>query len=389
MKTNNQLKPIIAMRIMQLAILIMSISHTLYSQEQVKPTVAILNIDSKGINQDPTSMSYLFRLELEKTGKYNVMDKYDVADIVKKNGIDLNSCYGKTCVVEAGRLLSTDKMLTGSIERFGEKIVISIKLIDVQAATIEKSNTTEYLNLQQEIQKMVEISIKKMLEIETNPQMVDLLISYDVPVSSPKTQLKLNGPRMGIAYTTGDAAQRLQDSKDKGGFDMYPATFQFGYQQEVQYMSAGNFQALFEFIPMISGLESGSFIPSLTILNGFRMSKNGWEIAFGPSFRVIQKANGFYDTDGLIGNNGNWYLEKDMEKVYKADSSQYYPIISRLDSRGKHSLSTSLVLAAGKTFRSGYLNIPVNIFVSPRKEGWTFGASFGFNVQKKSRENIY
>ena len=65
------------------------------------------------------------------------------------------------------------------------------------------------------------------------------------------------------------------------GFGMLPIMTQFGYQMEWQYLSAGNLQALVEVIPLISGMDQGRFIPSLTLMNGFRHSKTGVEIAFG------------------------------------------------------------------------------------------------------------
>ena len=48
----------------------------------------------------------------------------------------------------------------------------------------------------------------------------------------------------------------------------------------------------------------------------------------------------------------------------------------------------NLIFAAGRTFRSGYLNVPVNVFVSPRKDGTVVGLSFGFNIQKRSNTGI-
>lgn len=373
-----------------------AVSFAQQSNTPPGPTLAILNIDSKGIIPDAAALSYLVRLELEKTGKYVVMDKYDVADFVKKSGIDLNNCYGKTCVVNAGELLGADKMITGSVERFGEKIVITLRMIDVKSKAVEKSEATEYLNLQPELQKMVEISVKKLVGIEPDKNMVNLLIDYDVPIKSPKTTLCLNGPRMGASYTEGFAGERMQAGKEAGGYNMYPVNFQIGWQQEYQYLSAGDFQALIEGIVLVGGLESGKFIPSFTFLNGFRESRSGWEFAFGPTFRFIQKADGFFDKDNRLGKGGNaWHLANEWNSsnpelvdtvngVPQLEKNPY-PIESQMDSRGDVRLSTGLLLAVGKTFKSGYLNIPVNIYVSPRREGWIMGASFGFNVSKKPR----
>lgn len=364
---------------------------------QNKPSIAVLNIDSKGVINDAQEMGYLFRLEMEKTGVYNVMDKYEVNDVLAKNKVDLSNCYSKSCLTEAGKLLNVDKMLGGSVERLGEKIVISLRLIDVKTGSIEKTEATEYLNLP-EVQKMVAISVKKMVGQEPDPNMVKLLIDYDVPIESPKNTLKLNGPRMGFATTVGPAFEILTgDDKSKGQFGMFPATFQFGWQQEFQYISAGNFQALVENFFMVSGLESSRFIPSYSPMLGFRFGKGAWEFGFGPTFRLVQKANGFYDTQGYIGKEGEWHMEDEWsnavgkkDSTWKSNNKELvsknpYSSETRIDSRGDFALSTGLIIAVGKTFRSGYLNIPVNAFIAPRKDGTTIGLTVGFNIQKKKK----
>ncbi|MEO8150185.1 MAG: hypothetical protein ABI723_21305 [Bacteroidia bacterium] len=350
-----------------------------YPQNQL-PTLAVISIDSKGIEHDSESLAYMVRLEIEKIKQYNVMDKYDMAEAIKKTNIDVKGCFGKNCVVAAGKQLGVDKIITGGVEQFAGKIVISIKLIDVNTSTVEKSDATEFLNVPDEMQRMIRISLQKLFGLLPDENTVEMLVNYDLPVSSPKSELRLNGPRMGASFFTGDARSILTSPEGVGGFNMYPATFMFGWQKEWQYLSAGNFQALIEFIPMIGGLESGHIIPYVTVMNGFRLNKSGWEIAFGPSFRWVNKADGFY-------YNNQWYLEENREHLAVNDSSlldqNLYPTYNRLDSRGPLTFSTSLVIGVGKTIKSGYLNIPVNVYYSPRKEGPVYGFSFGFNIYGK------
>ena len=368
--------------VMLIVLLVTSVNS--YAQTPKKSIAAVLGIDSKGVIQDAESVGYMVRLELEKANVFNVMDKYDVAEAVKKNNIDLKSCFGKSCVVAAGKVLDAEKMITGSVERFGEKIVISLKVIDIKNEAVEKQDATEYLNLQPELQRMIGISVQKLMGITPDQNLVGLLVNYDAPIESPKTQLSLNGPRMGFSMATGDAANVLTAPESEGGYNMYPATFQFGWQKEWQYLSAGDFQALVEFIPMIGGLESGKFIPSMTFLNGFRMGKKGWEFAFGPSFRVVKKAEGFWGDGNNGTENDQWYLTNEWFNSNPTEDNPY-PITKRLDSRGSLALSTSLFFGIGKTFKSGYLNIPVNVYVLPRKEGTVVGASFGFNLYRKPK----
>jgi hypothetical protein len=341
------------------------------AQSNTKPIIAVLNIDSKGLAYDGASMGNLVRIELDKTGVYTVLDKYEVAEVLSKNKVDLTTCFSKSCLIQTGKMLNAQKMLGGSIELLDEKIVITLKLIDVETGTVEKSNVTEYLNLP-EIQKMVRVSIQRIVGIEPDITMVNQLIDYDVPIQSPKNALRLNGPRMGFATTFGDAAEVITNKTVNGGFNMFPVTFEFGWQQEFQYISAGNFQALVENVFLISGLESGRVIPNYAALLGFRFGKKAWEFGFGPTLKVLKKADGYFDA------NNNWHLENDWN-----NGDNKYPIVSRLDSRGNPQLSTGLVIAVGRTFHSGYLNIPLNVYVAPSRDGTNVGATFGFNIQKK------
>lgn len=340
---------------------------------QAKISVAVIGVDTKGIKLDNVSMGNLVRLELEKANRFEVLDKYDVANLLAENNIEPDNCFGKTKLVEAGKLLNSDKVLTGNVEKFGDKIIFVLRMIDVSSEKIENTNVMEYLHLEDEIQTMAKISVNNIIGVENDELLVDLLIDYDNLVSSPKTTVKLNGPRMGVSYVSGDISKRLSAPEEEGGYNMYPISSVFGYQYEFQYLSSGEFQALVELVGAFSGLETGSFIPSLSTLNGFRFNESGWEFGLGPIFRLSRMAEGYYDEEN------NWHLADE------SDINNMYPIITQIDSRGDLKLTTSLIVAVGKTFRSGYLNMPVNIYVVPKKEGTTVGLMLGFNIAKKQK----
>jgi hypothetical protein len=367
------------------AVVLMMIAISTGAFAQTGKTLAVLNIESKGVIADAEGVGNMVRLEMEKTGMYKIFDRFDVADVMKKNELDINTCYAKSCLLQAGNLLKADKMMTGSVELYGEKIAITLKIVDVQTGDIEKANTTEYLNLQKEIQKMIHVSCQKLAGIEPEKYLTDVLIAYNQPVESSLTTVNLSGPRAGVYYTDGLIGTRMRaDKTNHGGLGMYNVTSVIGWQQEVQYLSAGNFQGLVECIFTGSGLESGRFIPAFTFLNGFRLNRQGWEIAFGPTFRFVRKANGYYT--GTMDENGvfhydpvkDWHLENEWTTPVKNP----HPIVSNVDDRGDATLSAGLVVAAGKTFKSGYLNIPVNVYVIPNKKGNVYGVSLGFNIVK-------
>ena len=174
---------------------------------------------------------------------------------------------------------------------------------------------------------------------------------------------------MGFTYFTGQTGSILKGAKKDGGFNAYPMMFQFGYQFEVQYLNQGNFQALFEFIPIITGLDQGKFLPSISILNGMRSNISGWEFAFGPVFYLNKQAKGYLD------NDNNWHFGD-------PPASSNFSTELRFDSRGEPAFDAGFVFGIGKSFKSGKLNIPVNAFFIPRRDGHRFGLSMGFNAKK-------
>lgn len=348
---------------------------------QSKKSIAVSNIDTRGVDIDPIAMGNLVRIEIEKKKLFDVIDKYDMSDVLKDKGLTLEECYGRTCIVEMGKALSVDQALTGSVERFSDKLVISMRLFNVKDGSIINTDVSEFQYAPNEIDLMIQVSINNIFGIENDMNMVSLLANYEDPISTKLTNVSLNGPRMGAALVTGDFAAAIKASKDEGGYGGYPVLSQLGYQYEVQYLTAGNFNALVEFLPIVSGLEQGLFIPSIVFMNGFRFGKGNWEIAFGPSVGIRKMANGYYD------DNNNWHLTRDWN-MENPDTENPYETISRMDSRGSAQIGSRWIWAVGRTFQSGYLNIPVNIYFSAQKQGWYVGTSVGFNVGRKRNSSM-
>jgi hypothetical protein len=337
--------------------------------------IGVLGIDSKGFPAiEPAQMSNIVRTELDRMGKFEVIDRYDVEYLLKNSDLKADNCFGKECLVDVGKKIRADKMLSGSIELYGERIFVNLRLIDVGTATVERTKVVEFLNLRGQLPLMVGLTLQKMFEQPVDNEVFTKLtkkFDYENLVNNPEQdRLNLSGPRMGFAYFSGEVGRILQDRESSGGFNVNPVMFQFGYQFEVQYLNQGSFQALFEFIPLVTGLDQGKFLPSIAILNGMRSNISGWEFAFGPTFYLTQRAKGFRNT-----TTGAWQFEEPKPLVG-------WDIESRFDSRGEPTFDTGFIFAVGKSFKSGKLNIPVNAFFTPRRDGSRFGISMGFNAKR-------
>ena len=358
------------MKTFVISFIVLSLSAVAGAWAQSKNTVGVLYVDRINTEGTSESLGNLVRAELEKINKFEVLDKYDMKSAVQSLSINPEECYGKSCLVQVGKAVNADKMMAGSVETYPKKISITLRLIDVSTATVERQQVKEYLVIPTEIASMIETSVKSMFDIPIDSLTYNRLTrenGLDNAINAPNVKkINTSGPRMGYTLFTGDVARILGRSKEKGGFNANPYLFQFGYQFETEYLNAGRYQALFEFIPTITGLDQSLFIPSIAVLNGLRNNVNGWEIAMGPVFKVVTVAKGVETGDGFI-------LEKDANGG---------TLTTQLDSRGKPELNTGVVIGIGKTFRSGRMNIPVNGFVVPSKNHFQFGISFGFNTSK-------
>lgn len=141
----------------------------------------------------------------------------------------------------------------------------------------------------------------------------------------------LGGPRLGITVTPGNSAL-VRKLKDKGIGTMIS---QFGWHFEYQVIPEGGGPSfVIQGIPFVGGVEYGTLIPSATLAMGVRLP-SGIEFGMGPN--------------ALITPTG---------------------------------VSTSLVLALGKSFNYGGVSIPLNLAVATNKDGNRISFVFGYAIAK-------
>ena len=102
---------------------------------------------------------------------------------------------------------------------------------------------------------------------------------------------KLSGPRIGLTFITqGSSADYLNegiafDEDENGGFGNTGTAFttQYGWQWETRFADSDeNIIGIVEWVALIAGLEKGMFLPSASSLVGIRTVK-GFECALGPN----------------------------------------------------------------------------------------------------------
>jgi hypothetical protein len=144
----------------------------------------------------------------------------------------------------------------------------------------------------------------------------------------PLQTIDLSGPRFGLTMLSQGTVDMLATEHN---VVVQPVVSQFGWQFEKRlYTSPDGMSALTEFVPLISGLEQGQALPSLSWLAGVR-SASGLEFGIGPNFSAV---------------------------------------------------GAGLVIAAGVTIRSGALNVPLNFAFATSKSGARVSILTGFTIRR-------
>ena len=143
----------------------------------------------------------------------------------------------------------------------------------------------------------------------------------------PPDIISLSGPRLGMTILDPGVRAELLER----GIEVGPVISQFGWQKEKRFLSTpGGFTGVTEFVVLLGGIDQGTVLPSLNWLVGARTAK-GIEFAAGPNFSPA---------------------------------------------------GTAMVFAAGVTYQTGNLNIPINLAVVPSKHGSRISMLVGFNGRK-------
>ena len=137
----------------------------------------------------------------------------------------------------------------------------------------------------------------------------------------------LSGPRFGLTLL-GDGILKQLEERD---IHIGPHISQFGWQFEKQfYTKEGGVTMVTEWVGLVGGLEQNVALPSLSWLVGVR-TRDGAEFGLGPNITPA---------------------------------------------------GTAMVFATGMTFRTGALNIPVNVAVVPSKSGTRVTLLSGFSLRR-------
>ncbi|MBN2520088.1 MAG: PD40 domain-containing protein [Bacteroidales bacterium] len=110
-----------------------------------KKNIAIMDLESGVISKnDILALNNRFRSEVFKCGKFVVLERERINDILNEQGFQLSGCTSDDCLIEVGKLLSVELIVGGSVNKVGQIFSIDIRLIDVESGRILAVSTEDF-----------------------------------------------------------------------------------------------------------------------------------------------------------------------------------------------------------------------------------------------------
>ncbi len=111
--------------------------NTAINKPYTKMSIGVIDLDVVGISKDYSStLTNRLLTELFKTGKFNVLERKKIQEILKEQGFQLTGCTSSECLIQAGRLLNVQRIVGGSVSKISNYFSIELRLIDVESGEI-------------------------------------------------------------------------------------------------------------------------------------------------------------------------------------------------------------------------------------------------------------
>ena len=120
--------------------------NSAYAQNKDEYTIAILNLDAKGVSQVEAEVlseklrSHISQLvtspnyaSLEDKDNYLIVEQTQIDRIFEQFEIQNTGCVSDSCAIEFGKMLQVDRIVIGQIGLVGNTYLVSTRIIDVES----------------------------------------------------------------------------------------------------------------------------------------------------------------------------------------------------------------------------------------------------------------
>lgn len=141
-------------------ILIFTILATgLARAEEERINLAVAEFEGKNVSAaDASVISDFLRTDLVKMDVFNVLEREKMAFILAEQQFQMSGCTDRECVVDMGRLLNVEKVISGNLTKLEDIYYITASVIDIESGKIVVSERAECPKAEEIVKKVEELA---------------------------------------------------------------------------------------------------------------------------------------------------------------------------------------------------------------------------------------
>jgi len=156
----------------QLLIILTVFASDVFAAEKMR--LAVIDFQSRGISgRTVKAVADLMRSDLVDSGFFTVVERTQMNEILKEQALQMTGCTDNACAVQIGKLLSAKKILMGEISKIGRKVLLTVRIVDVERGIAEFSARDKAKNINHIDTTAVKL-IKRLIERISGKRASDL-----------------------------------------------------------------------------------------------------------------------------------------------------------------------------------------------------------------------
>jgi len=144
------------------------------------------------------SMSSLLGSRLTRSSQLNVVEEAMLKAVIERQGLNASdACDDTSCQVSVGKLVKAQKIIMGDLTKFGQKFILSLKLVNVETGVTEFSSEAKCTCSEDDLELLVDAAVAKVrnhfceqVVLPALPQGQSFLPAPTIPLQSQSQVIK-------------------------------------------------------------------------------------------------------------------------------------------------------------------------------------------------------
>ncbi|MBI4979258.1 MAG: PEGA domain-containing protein [Spirochaetes bacterium] len=131
-----------------------------------KLRVGVLDFNAKNVTRmDASAASDIFRSEVVRSGKYDVIDRNNMDQILQEQAFQQTGCTETACAVKIGKMLNMEVMVYGTLMKVGTKMFLTVEMVSVESGKIMRSERETFTSIDK-LEEAIRAVVGKLTGIE-------------------------------------------------------------------------------------------------------------------------------------------------------------------------------------------------------------------------------